>query len=75
MGSDMEEIHGITEDPEEDLIPYVGPPKLLPIPLKAVDEDENIIESFDCKLYRLSGGEWKVILHNLIFLVKRPRSS
>ena len=57
----MEEIHGITEDPEEELIPYVGPPKLLPVPLKAAEEDENIIESFDCKLYRLSGGEWKVI--------------
>ena len=67
MGSDIEEIHGITEDPEEDLIPYVGPPKLLPVQLKAVDEDENLIESFDCKLYRLSGGEWKVILLNFIF--------
>lgn len=32
--SDIEEIHGISQNPEDEIIPYVGPPVLLPIPIQ-----------------------------------------
>jgi hypothetical protein len=47
------------DDPEEEIIPYVGPPKLLPVVVKTGEEDEECLASFKCKLYRFC-DEWKV---------------
>lgn len=48
------------DDPEEEIIPYVGPPKLLPVVLKTGEEDEVCLASFKCKIYRYKDDEWKV---------------
>ena len=33
----------IPEDPEEEIIPFVGPPKLLPVVTKTGEEDEDCL--------------------------------
>ena len=49
------------DDPEEEIIPYVGPPKLLPVVVKTGEEDEEEVAKFRAKLYRFADGQWKVI--------------
>ncbi|CAD8174451.1 unnamed protein product [Paramecium pentaurelia] len=49
----------IPEDPEEEIIPYVGPPKLLPVAIKTGEEDFELLMTFKCKLYRFRNEEWK----------------
>lgn len=34
------------DDPEEEIIPYVGSPKLKPVAYKTGEEDENCLGSF-----------------------------
>ncbi|CAD8112823.1 unnamed protein product [Paramecium sonneborni] len=49
----------IPDDPEEEIIPYVGPPKLLPVVIKTGEEDEQCLKIFKCKLFRFKDNEWK----------------
>ncbi|CAD8166360.1 unnamed protein product [Paramecium pentaurelia] len=49
----------IPDDPEEEIIPYVGPPKLLPVAIKTGEEDYECIGAIKCKLYRFKDEEWK----------------
>lgn len=55
----------IPEDPEEEIIPYVGPPKLLPVAIKTGEEDFELLMTFKCKLYRFRNEEWKVKIHHI----------